>query len=690
LKLQLHIFIKLCSYIIVAIFFVACNKSNELNLKKNAIAKIDSLFIAADIHFKKNSFEKSHLCIIQALQIAKEFNSTVHLINGNKLLLDYFNSQNIKDSASFYGEKALSYYDGVTSDKEIIKGTILAMTAISNLYIETDNSSISFKYVYECKKLASEINDKKFNVLLSGQLAYIYYGFGQYEFAQKYYKQKLNLIRNDEPNEQKIWEIQGLHRDIGLTNFNLNEYEKAILYYDSAIAVLPIKENHQNEKKYEIAYGIILGNKGQALAALNKYEDAIDKLKSNIKINIKPGYDNIDATSSLIALANIYLQSDDFKNFERTMQTTDSLYEVRSTNVYFTRLIKLKALAYEKLSKNKKAYELVKTFISNNDSTNLSVVKNNLRYKLGMIDVDKSKKQIDDLNSQTETNRNLYYRTLIAGIILAALLITIVLILMSSNKKSKKLRKLYQQNERNQIALENSNLEMQKIVVEKNNIIGIVAHDLKSPLSNITGITQLLEIDLNDKNVIDQDQLKLISYLKASALHMNNVTNDLLEMSMLDSSHAPLLLADTDINELIQKTILVFDIKAKEKFITIKFTSESNLTHNLNPQKIERVIGNLMGNAIKFSHAGSEINIAAKKTNSNLIIIVKDKGIGIPPENINAIFERFTKVKNFGTKGEKPVGLGLSIVKQIVEKHNGSISVKSEAGAGTEFFISIP
>jgi two-component system sensor histidine kinase VicK len=97
-----------------------------------------------------------------------------------------------------------------------------------------------------------------------------------------------------------------------------------------------------------------------------------------------------------------------------------------------------------------------------------------------------------------------------------------------------------------------------------------------------------------------------------------------------------------------------------------------------------------MGNAIKFSHAGSEINIEAKKTNSNLIIIVKDKGIGIPPENINAIFERFTKVKNFGTKGEKPVGLGLSIVKQIVEKHNGTISVKSEAGAGTEFFISIP
>ena len=113
---------------------------------------------------------------------------------------------------------------------------------------------------------------------------------------------------------------------------------------------------------------------------------------------------------------------------------------------------------------------------------------------------------------------------------------------------------------------------MQKIVVEKNNIIGIVAHDLKSPLSNITGITELLEIDLTDKNVIDQDQLKLISYLKASALHMNNVTNDLLEMSVLDSSHAPLLLADTDINELIQKTILVFDIKTKEKLINCKIT----------------------------------------------------------------------------------------------------------------------
>jgi signal transduction histidine kinase len=110
----------------------------------------------------------------------------------------------------------------------------------------------------------------------------------------------------------------------------------------------------------------------------------------------------------------------------------------------------------------------------------------------------------------------------------------------------------------------------------------------------------------------------------------------------------------------------------------------------INHEKFQRVMDNLIGNALKFSRERSNIEIDISKKDFKIIIEVKDKGIGIPPNKLPIIFEAFTKAGRPGLNGEQSTGLGLSIVKQIVEKHNGTIEVESDEGKGSVFRVILP
>ena len=110
----------------------------------------------------------------------------------------------------------------------------------------------------------------------------------------------------------------------------------------------------------------------------------------------------------------------------------------------------------------------------------------------------------------------------------------------------------------------------------------------------------------------------------------------------------------------------------------------------INHEKFQRVMDNLIGNALKFSKENSKVEVIISKQDSNIFIEVKDQGIGIPKEKLAFIFDPFTKAGRTGLKGEQSTGLGLSIVKQIVEKHDGKIEVESQEGKGSTFRITLP
>ena len=147
----------------------------------------------------------------------------------------------------------------------------------------------------------------------------------------------------------------------------------------------------------------------------------------------------------------------------------------------------------------------------------------------------------------------------------------------------------------------------------------------------------------------------------------------------------------TDLTALMEEQVKLLNFKAREKNQNIVLSvPEDHISAKVNAEKIARVVSNLITNAVKFSSDGMDINVSLSSDGENFKIVVQDQGIGIPQHLQEKVFDLFSEAKRFGTSGEQPFGLGLSISKQIAEAHNGKIWLESQEGVGTTFYVQMP
>lgn len=238
---------------------------------------------------------------------------------------------------------------------------------------------------------------------------------------------------------------------------------------------------------------------------------------------------------------------------------------------------------------------------------------------------------------------------------------------------------------KNLLQLENANKALVIAKDQKERILNTVAHDLRSPISNISGITKLMQLD----EISSAEKEKFLHLIEHSSHAALNLINDLLQHS--DAQVRISLLKHTPLNELIMSWVPGLQFRANDKQINIHTEFHVEEMHSdIDADRMERVITNLVNNSIKFSPEGSSILIKTHRENGWAVISVKDQGIGIPTEKHAYIFDMFTNAQRSGTAGEKSFGMGLSICKQIVEQHQGFISLESEEGKGSMFIIKIP
>jgi signal transduction histidine kinase len=227
-------------------------------------------------------------------------------------------------------------------------------------------------------------------------------------------------------------------------------------------------------------------------------------------------------------------------------------------------------------------------------------------------------------------------------------------------------------------------LRLQQLNQTKDNILGIVAHDLRSPVSAILSI---LDLAKESNGVLLGDSSAMIELSCNMAL---STINDLLDISELGKEDYVLETETTYLNEYLLELVHNNKMLAESKHITIEFeTEESDLFVSLNPDKFARVFNNLLTNAIKFSHPKQKVMVSTSRKKKKVLIRIKDEGIGIPREMQGYIFDKFTRAGRRGTAGEKSIGLGMSIVKQIVLLHKGNIWVESEEDVGTTVCIEL-
>jgi len=220
--------------------------------------------------------------------------------------------------------------------------------------------------------------------------------------------------------------------------------------------------------------------------------------------------------------------------------------------------------------------------------------------------------------------------------------------------------------------------------VFKNQVLGMVAHDLRNPIASVESIAMMMELDEVTEDT--QDNLNMI---KESCAKARSIIDDLLDAARNENGR-PIETERTELNQLLKTAVNSWRTQGKQN-VDVIFTSSVNPAYALiNKERFSRVIDNLVSNAVKFSKDNSRVDVRLSQVNKDVIIEVQDYGMGIPQAMLPEIFNSFTKAGRTGVRGEKSTGLGLSIVRQIVESHKGTIHVESTEGKGSVFVVKLP
>jgi two-component system sensor histidine kinase VicK len=232
--------------------------------------------------------------------------------------------------------------------------------------------------------------------------------------------------------------------------------------------------------------------------------------------------------------------------------------------------------------------------------------------------------------------------------------------------------------------------EQQKLENMQTDFVANVSHELKTPLTTIKSYTETLLMD-----GLDTDRATALEFLKivdAEADRMNRIVKDLLQLSRLDYKQEKWYKKEGNLILLLSSAVKKMEMmaKSKEQHLNVLFDEDAHIQVDMDRDRIEQVVLNILSNAIKYTNETGRIDIDAYKSGQNARIIVGDNGIGIPENLISRVFERFFRVDKARSRSAGGTGLGLAISRQIIEEHRGVIEIESREKKGTRVTITLP
>lgn len=212
--------------------------------------------------------------------------------------------------------------------------------------------------------------------------------------------------------------------------------------------------------------------------------------------------------------------------------------------------------------------------------------------------------------------------------------------------------------------------------------ISNVSHEIQSPLTSISGFAALLQ----DKNLPEEERMSYAKIIEVESKRLSSLADNLLKLSTLDTNKAPLTKKDFKLDKQLEHAALMLEPQWTAKNISVEAELQ-NFTYRGDEDLLSQVWTNLLHNAIKFTPEGGRIELSLQSEGSTAVVKVTDNGMGIAPEDQIRIFERFYKVDKARDRALGGNGLGLSLVKRIVEMHSGNIEMDSEVDKGTVFTV---
>ncbi|MFY0626561.1 MAG: tetratricopeptide repeat-containing sensor histidine kinase [Reichenbachiella sp.] len=558
-------------------------------------------------------------------------------------------------------DEAINKHKEYNSTKEISNAYLFK--GLSKIVLGKFNEAIqSFLPLLE---IASEKNNDFLLADACSNIGLSYVSFKNYKKALKYYHIALKIHQNIDHPHGLIY----IHQNIGRIFFEQNQLDSANFYLEKTIETA--KEiNNQRGLYYGYLISGQLANKSYSFR------------KSNL----------INA----LALANdLHMEEEIGFIYFLLSGLHDEQNQADSTIHFATKAegIELKYKHFERLQRL--YFYLVKAYKKNGDIENQLIYSQKYETSLDSLNHRKSEyfTGIIDANEMMEDERsyeliklelkaaesdlrqkNVMILSAVIGLILIAALLIVV---FNANKQNTRSNKL----------LKSLNEKLDSTIKEKDLLLGIIVHDLRSPLSKIQGI---LEIFKGDKE-INKGQREFVNMMSQIVIETNTLTDELLEINRLESGSV------NKNDNIIEVKKFIDEIIFHQRKLAAKKEIEININYNLDAEEfvsdkfiLQRIMDNLISNAIKFNHKNGKVEVQISLNKNLFSLSVKDDGPGIAKDEHKFLFKKFGKTSTKPTAKESSTGLGLYIVKNLIDNLNGNITFRSQIDEGTEFKVDIP
>jgi signal transduction histidine kinase len=231
-----------------------------------------------------------------------------------------------------------------------------------------------------------------------------------------------------------------------------------------------------------------------------------------------------------------------------------------------------------------------------------------------------------------------------------------------------------------------ANRELQKLDSMKTDFFADMSHELRSPITAIQG-----GVDYLSRTVEDPDCRSYLAIMRKNSRRLVRLVSDLLDLTKIEAGRVVWNFEETDLAGLVQEVLEIMRLQADEKGIRLSGSGDAPVQVRIDPERIEQVLVNLLDNAIKFSHPNGQVAVDIVVVDGHARVSVADEGVGIPPENLDKVFEKFyTLPSTSRTHSATGTGLGLTICRRIVEAHGGVMTAECRAGGGSVFSFTLP
>lgn len=583
-----------------------------------------------------------------------------------------------KAATSRYIDSALAVYQENEQQEHYPRSYVGLLIFAGEMAFQQANYAKSNEYFFLAKQLSDKYLDPCERSGFTYNAAMVSYR--QQNFAQSatYFKEAFaSQATCPIQTGAIVLQQQEILSNIGLCLLKLKQYDSAAAYFNKSLQLAEQSKDSLGAVALDKIRGVFYGNMAKINVIHGKVQEAERLFSKSIALNSRPGYELTDALTAQIQLVEVYQKMAQYPLMKETLKAVRQGLDSLPNNDGEVNWRRLMANYYRETNQPLEELRYFKLYEKLNDSlaqTQKLLIQTDLSQQL------KDKEQDLHITVLTKNNQlNSIY--LLATALFSIMAITIVVLVYQNYRRSKKnvatLSSLYNEISQQKLALEIANQE-------KDHILQIVAHDLRSPIGSTVYLADMVLMEEQDDRTS-----KLVESIKAASHQALHLTNELLGIK--SGENASNQKESIKLLPLVKDTIQLLYYKAAEKGQHINLDEDAgNLIIKGFPDRINRLISNLLENAIKFSPLQGRINVTLKQEANQALLVITDNGQGISREDQEIVFDRFTKARRRGTGGEKSFGIGLSICRDIVIEHQGSIELFSEIGKGSSFFIRIP